>query len=227
LAHIIFALLKGGADRETRCEKGWRAIEYANAEEGFGVGEDRNDGCDREVKRYLNEKWTLMGDCLMIKTSTKKLTRTLSTIILFYALMLISYLLFWCSVFPEFIFFEKYYYLFVVNNTLFFASIITNLIVAYSDPGNLTQESTNDPKLDFLNLLQEFSPITLCEHCRIIKTPRTRHCPLCGKCSDRFDHHCPWINNCIGRGNIKRFYLFLTVQACYLVSALYSCIICK
>lgn len=161
----------------------------------------------------------------MIKTSTKKLTRTLSTIILFYALMLISYLLFWCSVFPEFIFFEKYYYLFVVNNTLFFASIITNLIVAYSDPGNLTQENTNDPKLDFLNLLQEFSPITLCEHCRIIKTPRTRHCPLCGKCSDRFDHHCPWINNCIGRGNIKRFYLFLTVQACYLVSALYSCII--
>ena len=78
----------------------------------------------------------------MIKTSTKKLTRTLSTIILFYVLMLLSYFLFWCSIFPEFIYFKKYYWLYLVNNSLFFLSLVTNLIVAFSDPGNLHPDDT-------------------------------------------------------------------------------------
>ena len=38
---------------------------------------------------------------------------------------------------------------------------------------------------------------------------RARHCSKCNKCVHRFDHHCPWTGNCIGKNNIKVFIQFL------------------
>ena len=58
----------------------------------------------------------------------------------------------------------------------------------------------------------------ICPDCEVIRTPRCRHCNLCNKCVDRFDHHCPWVHNCIGRNNYKYFYAFVAVQAAYLIS---------
>lgn len=31
----------------------------------------------------------------------------------------------------------------------------------------------------------------------------------CGRCIDRFDHHCPVIWNCLGAGNIRIFFCFI------------------
>ena len=38
---------------------------------------------------------------------------------------------------------------------------------------------------------------------------RTKHCIICEKCVDEFDHHCFWVGNCIGKNNFSLFFNFL------------------
>ena len=49
----------------------------------------------------------------------------------------------------------------------------------------------------------------LCKYCNELKPLRTHHCSLCGICIIKMDHHCPWINNCVGQNNQRYFLLFL------------------
>ena len=45
--------------------------------------------------------------------------------------------------------------------------------------------------------------------CQAAKPPNAHHCSICGVCVVDMDHHCPFINNCVGRGNNRPFLLFL------------------
>ncbi|KAF9157351.1 Palmitoyltransferase zdhhc15 [Actinomortierella ambigua] len=48
-----------------------------------------------------------------------------------------------------------------------------------------------------------------CDICKIVKPDRCHHCSECDQCVLRMDHHCPWVNGCVGYNNHKFFYLFI------------------
>jgi len=52
----------------------------------------------------------------------------------------------------------------------------------------------------------------ICVTCGITKPLRSKHCKHCGRCVSRFDHHCPWIDNCVAENNRRQFVLLAVAQ---------------
>mmetsp|Transcript_7182 Transcript_7182/g.25640 ORF Transcript_7182/g.25640 Transcript_7182/m.25640 type:complete len:542 (-) Transcript_7182:63-1688(-) len=54
--------------------------------------------------------------------------------------------------------------------------------------------------------------LMFCYRCSHVVKPRSRHCRICDKCVDVFDHHCKWLNNCVGKGNYRQFVALLATS---------------
>lgn len=88
---------------------------------------------------------------------------------------------------------------------LYMIIFVSYLVLMYSNPGILKNSNKN-----LLELVEEKQNLNdYCPICIAKKTPATKHCILCEKCTDGFDHHCYWVNNCIGRKNIQIFIFFV------------------
>ena len=63
--------------------------------------------------------------------------------------------------------------------------------------------------IDELLSLWKFDEANFCVSC-MIRTPlRSKHCKKCQRCIAKHDHHCPWVNNCVGVNNHRHFFLYL------------------
>lgn len=51
-----------------------------------------------------------------------------------------------------------------------------------------------------------------CRFCKEDQLLRMKHCYDCKLCVATFDHHCIWLDNCIGEKNRPVFFVYIVVQ---------------
>ncbi|ORY03982.1 zf-DHHC-domain-containing protein, partial [Basidiobolus meristosporus CBS 931.73] len=102
-----------------------------------------------------------------------------------------------------------------------FATYLTFALISFSNPGII-----NEGNLQSACKMYEYDYIIfkpkICTTCSFQKPARSKHCSMCKACIARSDHHCIWVNNCVGLNNHRYFIAFLLSTA---VTCIYATVI--
>ncbi|XP_077577588.1 palmitoyltransferase ZDHHC18a isoform X2 [Stigmatopora nigra] len=131
----------------------------------------------------------------------------------------------------------------VIGGVLFVFVVLSLLRTSFTDPGILPRATLDEaadiekqidtsgsssyrppPRTKEILINQQVVKLKYCFTCKMFRPPRTSHCSLCDNCVERFDHHCPWVGNCVGKRNYRFFYSFI-ISLSFLTSFIFGCVI--
>lgn len=109
----------------------------------------------------------------------------------------------------------------VAGNFLFLLVIVLLVVCTYMDPADPSVRSTRRQgqrrRRSRLDLDRSTQPRVIddnnvCFFCEVQVSTKAKHCGACNKCVSDFDHHCVWLNNCVG-GRTYRLFVTLLCSA--------------
>lgn len=132
----------------------------------------------------------------------------------------------------------------IVFAYLFAVALSSMCVTAWRDPGVLPRDLDPDPPCqagDDGQYIDTSDPLAIplpriirvrngtdlkvkwCDTCGTYRPPRCSHCRVCDNCVENIDHHCTFLNTCIGRRNYFTFFAFLIAS---ILSACISIVFC-
>jgi len=124
---------------------------------------------------------------------------------------------------------EEYHFaIAIVNGVLTLTVHLMFARATFTDPGVYprapeSEDEENDLRQPLYRNI-EIKGITVkmkwCETCRFYRPPRCSHCSVCNNCVEVFDHHCPWVDNCIGKKNYRYFFFFVTSLSLHILTVI-------
>ncbi|CAB1333689.1 unnamed protein product [Coregonus sp. 'balchen'] len=131
----------------------------------------------------------------------------------------------------------------VIGGALFVFVVTSLLQTSFTDPGILPRALPDEaadiekqidtsgsstyrppPRTKEILINQQVVKLKYCFTCKMFRPPRTSHCSMCDNCVERFDHHCPWVGNCVGKRNYRFFYSFI-VSLSFHTSFIFGCVV--
>ncbi|CAM5106138.1 unnamed protein product [Natator depressus] len=131
----------------------------------------------------------------------------------------------------------------IIGGVLFFFVISCLLQTSFRDPGILPRATPSEAadlekRIDSMGTSTYRPPartmevvinkyvvkLKYCYTCKMFRPPRTSHCSVCDNCVERFDHHCPWVGNCVGKRNYRYFYAFI-LSLSFLTAFIFACVV--
>lgn len=107
-------------------------------------------------------------------------------------------------------------------NAILLTTLFLHLYLHYADPGFLRSTKHMSDEIEpSIHQEQDNSRSngSYCNKCSLKRDEQVGHCTVCKSCVLRRDHHCFWVDNCIGYYNHK---VFVSYLVCFFVLFSYS-----
>ena len=173
-------LLLAGASTKVKDSRGCTALDLA-------LMRGEND-----ISAMLKDPG-LLAQCNPFHTSLKPSSNSYFNFILYHVVFFTRYFLVFAFIVPL-----VHLAYSLASMALFALSFLLYEVVSNMDPGYLVR-STHSLAYLFI----KYNTDSVCAYCEVKRNGAVRHCQHCRKCvkvsvRQRFDHHCPWLHNCVG-----------------------------